>query len=604
MRAMKMRYSLLGLASSLIAMATVTPGLAQETESPGMALNQYQHPVAGDAFLSVPAPWVGGHLVPRGMLTFDYGNDPLILVDENDETVATIVSSQTYLHIGASLPLWDRLMIAVDFPLAVSQTGDNPALGAAVLSSPDGAEPGDLRIGLRGRIFGDYRDALQIGVGAYLFVPSGPANSFTGEGSAYGQPHLLLGGRLPYFVWSATAGSVIRGSDNPHTFNYGAAVGVSLVDDRLLVGPEIFGSVDLADKELLYDDLPIERRSSTNAEWLMGAQFRIVSGLVAGAGAGSGLTRGVGTPAFRILGRLAWSPEPEEEQQAAPPKPGDRDGDGIVDEDDACPDTRGVGSDDPKKHGCPPDRDGDGIVDDLDACPDTPGQPSDDPDQHGCPPPGDRDGDGIVDDLDACPDTAGTADVDPQKNGCPDSDGDGIIDKNDACPNTKGVASADPARNGCPADTDGDGIFDPVDACPKLPGMANADPKKNGCPRVIVTDKQVLILQKVEFDFDRATIKPVSNPLLDDVAATLKAHQELLVLEVQGHTDNKGGKFYNQALSGKRADAVRRALIKRGVAAGRLRSKGYGQAKPVASNDTEEGRATNRRVQFEIVKRK
>ena len=99
-------------------------------------------------------------------------------------------------------------------------------------------------------------------------------------------------------------------------------------------------------------------------------------------------------------------------------------------------------------------------------------------------------------------------------------------------------------------------------------------------------------------------IKPISNPLLDDVATTLKKHQELLLLEVQGHTDNKGGKFYNQALSAKRADAVRNALIKRGVAAARLRSKGYGQDKPVASNDTEGGRATNRRVQFAIVKRK
>jgi OOP family OmpA-OmpF porin len=604
MRAMKLKYAVLGLASSFVAATTAAPAQAQATESPGVALNQYQHPVAGDAFLSVPAPWVGGHLVPRGMLTFDYGKDPLILVDENDDTVANIVSGQAYLHLGASLALWDRLSVNLDFPLAVAQTGDDPAVGGTVLASPDGAEPGDLRIGLRGRIWGEYRDPLQIGVGAYLFVPTGPADSFTGEGSAYGQPHLLLGGRLPYFVWSATAGSVIRGSDNPHTFNYAAALGVSLVDDRLLVGPELFGSVDLGDKGLLYGAPAIERRSSTNAEWLMGAQFRIISNLVAGAGAGSGLTRGVGTPSFRVLARLAWSPEPEEVEQAAPPKPGDRDGDGIFDEDDACPATPGVESDDPQKHGCPPDRDGDGILDDEDACPDTPGQPSDDPDTHGCPPPGDRDGDGIVDSLDACPDTPGAADDDPKKNGCPDSDGDGIIDKNDACPNTKGVASADPARHGCPPDTDGDGIFDPVDACPKNAGPPNADPKKNGCPRVIVTDKEILMLQKVEFDFDRATIKPVSDTLLDDVAATLKKHEELVLLEVQGHTDDKGGKFYNQALSARRADAVRQALVKRGVAPARLKSKGYGQDKPIASNDTEEGRSTNRRVQFAILKRK
>jgi len=600
---MRQTTTLLGLVATAVAMAFTTPSSAQETESPGIALNQYQPPVAGDAFLSVPAPWVGGHLVPRGMITFDYGKDPLVLVDEDDETVATIVSGQAYLHLGASFALWDRLLVALDFPLAVAQTGDDPAVGGAVLASPDGAEPGDLRIGLRGRIFGEYRDPFQIGVGGYLFVPTGPDNSFAGEGSAYGQPHLLLGGRLPHFVWSLSAGSIVRGSDNPHTFNYSAAVGVTLLDDRLLVGPELFGSVDMAEKDLLYDDLPIERRGSANAEWLLGGQYRIWEGLVAGLGAGTGLTKGVGTPAFRVVARLAWSPEPEEAAEPLPPKPGDRDGDGIIDEEDACPDTPGVASDDPKQHGCPPDRDGDGILDDVDACPDKPGVKHEDPDKHGCPPPGDRDADGVTDDRDACPDTPGEANDDPAKNGCPDRDGDGIIDKNDKCPDTPGVASDDPARHGCPPDTDGDGIFDPKDACPKTPGLPNADPKKNGCPRVIVTEKEILILQKVEFDFDRATIKPVSDPLLDDVANTLKKHKEILLVEVQGHTDNKGGKFYNKALSGRRADAVRKALIQRGVEAARLRSKGYGQDKPIASNDTEEGRATNRRVQFEILKR-
>ncbi len=592
--------------TALITVAGLAPSaLAQEVESAGMALNQYQPPEAGDAFWSVPAPWVGGHLVPRGMVTFDYGRDPLVLLDENEEAVATIVSGQAYLHLGASLALWDRLQVGLQFPLAVAQTGESPTHGGSVLSSPDGAAAGDLRIGLRGRIFGEYRDAFQIGVGAHVFVPTGPSDGFSGEGAVYGKPHLLLGGRLPHFVWSATAGSIIRGSDNPHTFDYGAAVGILLLDDRLLIGPELFGAVSLGDDSSLFGDVPLERRSSLNAEWLFGAQYRIISGLVAGAGAGTGISRGVGTPAFRVLARVAWSPEPEEEKAPPPPppKPGDRDGDDILDDEDACPDTPGVASEDPDKHGCPPDRDGDGILDSEDACPDKPGVKHDDPAKHGCPPPGDRDGDGITDELDACPDTPGIAADEAANNGCPDGDGDGIFDKDDACPTVKGVASDDPAKHGCPPDTDGDGILDSDDACPKLAGIANKDPKRHGCPRVIVTDKEILILQKVEFDFDRATIKPVSNPLLDDVAATLKKHTEILLVEIQGHTDNKGGRFYNKQLSARRAEAVRKAMVSRGIAANRMRSKGFGPDKPIAPNDTDAGRSTNRRVQFEIIKR-
>jgi outer membrane protein OmpA-like peptidoglycan-associated protein len=110
---------------------------------------------------------------------------------------------------------------------------------------------------------------------------------------------------------------------------------------------------------------------------------------------------------------------------------------------------KGVASDDPKKNGCPPDRDGDGIVDDKDACPDVKGVASDDPKKNGCP--ADRDEDGIADDVDACPDVKGVASDDPKRNGCPpDRDGDGILDDQDACPDVAGPPNADPKKNGCP----------------------------------------------------------------------------------------------------------------------------------------------------------
>ncbi|MEZ4446059.1 MAG: OmpA family protein [Polyangiaceae bacterium] len=254
----------------------------------------------------------------------------------------------------------------------------------------------------------------------------------------------------------------------------------------------------------------------------------------------------------------------------------------------------------------PVDTDGDGIPDDIDACPAQSGVATDNPATNGCPPPADADGDGIADASDACPQVAGVMNADPAKNGCPppgDQDADGITDDVDACPTVAGVAQPDPAKNGCPDDNDNDGIKNDVDACPDEPGKADPDPKKNGCPIVQVTKGEIKINERIEFDTAKATIKPVSNALIDAIAQVMKDHPEITKVEIQGHTDNQGSKFFNKKLSEQRAASVMKALTDRGIDAGRLTSKGYGQDKPMATNDTDEGRQTNRRVQFQIMER-
>jgi outer membrane protein OmpA-like peptidoglycan-associated protein len=210
---------------------------------------------------------------------------------------------------------------------------------------------------------------------------------------------------------------------------------------------------------------------------------------------------------------------------------------------------------------------------------------------------------------DACPDLKGIADEDPKKNGCPpaepvDTDGDGIFDPEDACSTVKGVPDEDPKKNGCPPpkDSDGDGIFDPEDACPAEKGPRDEDPKKNGCPKSVrVVDNEIVILEQVQFDTGKATIKRASNELLDEVGQVLTQHPEMTKIEVQGHTDNRGAAGMNKKLSQARADAVRNALIERGVSADRLVTKGYGSDKPIDENSTDEGRQRNRRVQFVIL---
>jgi outer membrane protein OmpA-like peptidoglycan-associated protein len=256
----------------------------------------------------------------------------------------------------------------------------------------------------------------------------------------------------------------------------------------------------------------------------------------------------------------------------------------------------------------PADIDKDGIVDPKDACPNDAGPADPDPNKNGCPPPPDADKDGIKDAEDACPTEPGPANTDPNKNGCPpppDRDKDGILDAQDACPDVAGVASEDAKKNGCPPDKDNDGVPDAEDACPAYPGLRTTDPAKNGCPVAVrVTDEEVYILQQVQFDTARATIRKESDELLDEVADVLKQHVELTRIEVQGHTDTKGNDRVNQTLSQNRANAVMAALVKRGVEASRLTAKGYGETQPIATNDTDEGRQKNRRVQFKILEKK
>jgi outer membrane protein OmpA-like peptidoglycan-associated protein len=168
-----------------------------------------------------------------------------------------------------------------------------------------------------------------------------------------------------------------------------------------------------------------------------------------------------------------------------------------------------------------------------------------------------------------------------------------------------GLKTNDPATNGCPGDRDGDTIRDDKDACPDEKGKPDPDPQKNGCPVAVrVTEQEIIILQQVQFDTARATIKPVSNQLLDEVAGVLKEHPEITRIEVQGHTDTRGARAYNVNLSQRRADAVKKALIARGIEAERLESKGFGPDVPVGDNATEEGRQKNRRVQFVIKEKK
>jgi OOP family OmpA-OmpF porin len=248
----------------------------------------------------------------------------------------------------------------------------------------------------------------------------------------------------------------------------------------------------------------------------------------------------------------------------------------------------------------PGDRDGDGIIDEQDRCPDEPEDIDGNEDADGCPESEDTDHDGLDDIRDTCPlepeDMDGFADED----GCPepDNDLDRVIDGGDNCPTDPEDRDGFQDDDGCPeADNDVDTFPDVTDACPNEPGIA----EENGCPRVYqdveVTSEGIVIHQQIFFETNRAVIRPESFAILDTVARVMADFPDISI-EVQGHTDSRGSDRSNLRLSEARAASVREYLTRAGVAASRLTSHGYGEAVPIESNSTPEGRAANRRVEF------
>jgi outer membrane protein OmpA-like peptidoglycan-associated protein len=333
----------------------------------------------------------------------------------------------------------------------------------------------------------------------------------------------------------------------------------------------------------------------------------------------------------------------------------DRDGDHIRDEEDECPDVPGLA----KLHGCPdkdddgvtdlkddcpdvagvvelkgcPDKDGDGITDSKDDCPDEKGLAI----FNGCP---DRDSDGVMDRIDDCPDTKGLV----QYNGCPDTDGDNIMDKVDECPTVYGIAEL----KGCPAAqlthfnnetqiekvTQGGGVYsygnniEGKTAKFKLEGY-NADTVKT----VFVTapnlrgknayreadgffrfakEAEVIILKEEEKQvmkkaFENLEFKSTSDIILTSSFTSLNELAQLMAanpswkLRISGHTDNVGNAASNMDLSKRRSESVKKYLVSKGIAADRFEVQYFGAEKPIAPNETPEGRARNRRVEMLLV---
>ncbi len=382
------------------------------------------------------------------------------------------------------------------------------------------------------------------------------------------------------------------------TIPFGVAMAYALVPQKFDIVAETFGAV------------PLDGENWFPAEAIGGVKVYLAknSFLSIGGGVGFMPDKG-GNPDFRGFMGIVFEPNI-----------GDRDGDGLKDDVDQCPDDPEDFDDFEDEDGCPePDNDRDGILDYDDECPNDPEDKDGFEDEDGCPEGNefDRDGDGILDKDDECPDDPEDKDGFEDEDGCPDidNDQDGILDVDDLCPDDPEDPDGFEDKDGCPdPDNDNDRILDADDQCPRIDGETeeetaetyNGNEDDDGCPdrgRVVVTDTKIEILDKIYFEYNKATIKSQSFPILDAIVATLEGNPDIALIEIQGHTDERGSDSYNLDLSDRRAASVRTYVTDHGISGDRIQSQGYGETQPLDPKSNESAWAKNRRVEFLILKR-
>jgi len=516
------------------------------------------------------------------------------------------------LEFGGSLPL-----TIMDGDRGPDQNTGDADPNNDQLFGLDGQGVGSIGLHLKTRFLKTSRPPhIGLGVIASVYLPAtNPKNNFLGDDTVVPEVLGILDkefGRQQRLRIALNGGIRIRNTttfvDNganedpmpPVTMQkvvastevpYGVGIAYAIAKQRFDVVGEVFGSIPLGDHE---NYQPLEA--------IAGVKLYLARNSFLSLGAGRGLLPDKGAnPDARAFIGIVFEPNI-----------GDRDGDGLKDDVDKCPDDPEDFDQFEDEDGCPePDNDRDGILDEDDKCPNIPEDKDGFQDEDGCPEgdKNDRDGDGILDNVDKCPDDPEDFDQFEDEDGCPDPDNDkdGILDVDDLCPNDPEDKDGFEDEDGCPdLDNDKDRILDKDDKCPNEPETYNGFEDEDGCPdrgRVVVTDTAIEILDMIYFEYDKAIIKPQSYPILDAVAATLQGNPSISLIEIQGHTDERGDDAYNLDLSDRRAHAVEKYLTDKGVDAKRLTAQGYGETQPIDRAHNETAWAKNRRVAFLILKR-
>lgn len=526
---------------------------------PEVALDRLEPAPAGDVLIATPDFDAQGHRELDVSLLLNYAHEPLALnLERTDGTSqrTVLVDHELLAHLGAAFVLSNAVVFDAALPAVLSQGGDEGRAGKVTLGNPKGADVGDLRLGARLALLEQKGFVPGAAFTTQLWFPTA-TGVYAGSRNVRASAGVAFGTDYSRFLWRLHVGARYREASGVYAGTFGSeafsSFGLGYRVGKATFGGELLAATSMDATAGWFGG------NTSHLEALLSASYELgpVRALVAG---GPGLTRGAGTPAYRVLLGVngsfelgpsgkggAGSDRPTAAKEPAPPSDGSASG----------------------SHVAPSDRDRDGLPDAVDQCPDEPGEP--DAARPGCP---------------------------------PDRDGDGIADAVDHCPDEPGVKSADPTRHGCPPDRDEDGIADALDACPEEKGEKTSDPKTNGCPTAVrVVGKQIVIMEQVNFATGSDVLVSESFRVLQQVAGVLGDHPEIARLAVDGHTDNVGQDKANLALSRRRAIAVVRWLVEHGVDERRLEARGFGARQPIAEVNTKEGRAKNRRVEFQVLKK-
>ncbi len=613
---------------SLALALTVGASSARAQVGGNIDLNAFRPAMDSRGFITVNASQILGHGdVSFGLVT-NWGYRVLQFEEgESAYEVTNVITPTLIAAVGLKLgPIEIEPGVSVPFQVMSGDedpdfTGD-PGQNNSDRFAFDGQGLGDVGLHMKWRLLSTSKGPrLGIALIGSVYLPTASEEErWLGEGKVtpqfmgvidkelgeYNQLRLALTGGIRIrtgdhiFTDSATPPTPATGEtvEAKSTVPLGAAISYGIVPQKFDIMAEAF------------TELPLGGENYMPGEAIAGIKLYLARNSFLSFGGGIGFVPDkAASPDARAFLAIVFEPNI-----------GDRDNDGLKDDVDQCPDQPEDKDGFEDEDGCPdPDNDNDGIPDDRDGCPDDPEDKDGFEDEDGCPEgnKNDRDNDGILDDVDQCPDDPEDKDKFEDEDGCPDPDNDqdGILDVDDLCPDQPEDKDGFEDADGCPdPDNDHDRILDKDDACPRRDGETskqtaetyNGVDDTDGCPdrgRVVVTDTKIEILDKIYFEYDSDVIQKRSFGILDAILATLQGNPDIQLVEIQGHSDERGSDSYNLDLSGRRAASVRRYLVEHGVTAERLQSQGYGETQPIAQGHNEAAWSKNRRVEFLILKR-